>query len=478
MLLLIFLANFSILNATNDSLWNFQTFALVETWVDAQREFERLPGISLVVIEDGEMIWSAAMGYSNLQERKRAETSTLYSICSISKLFTSIAVMKLYEEGKLRLDDRVEDLLPWFDLKQVHEKSGPLTVRRILTHSSGLPREADAPYWTGPDFPFPDMSTIIDRLKNQETLYPAANFFQYSNLGMALLGAIVEEVSGENFSTYVEENILQPLGLEHTFTSMPENLHGNRLAYGYGALNREGDREPMPFFDAKGLDAAAGFASSAKDLGKFASWQLRLLESDKAEVLKPSTLDYMHRVHWTDPDWSTTWGLGFVVTRDGAGATMVGHGGSCPGYRSGLSIFPSEKSAVAVMINAGGTNPGLYINGIRGIRKKTAASRQSLTVEEDETWPDFSEYNGFYQGQPWVSEMYIGALGNGIVLMTFPANDPASAMTVFKKVGEDRFVRMRDDGETAEELVFVRDKDGEILRFERHGTYYPKLSSK
>ena len=63
--------------------------------------------------------------------------------------------MKLYDEGKLRLDDRIDDLLPWYDLEQKFTASGPITVRSLLTHSSGLPREANFPYWTGPDFPFP-----------------------------------------------------------------------------------------------------------------------------------------------------------------------------------------------------------------------------------------------------------------------------------------------------------------------------------
>ncbi|MCK4854672.1 MAG: serine hydrolase, partial [Bacteroidales bacterium] len=86
-------------------------FRLIEVWLDAQRDYEQLPGISTVVVEDQNILWSGAFGLANVEQNVKSEPSTLYSICSISKLFTSVAIMKLYDEGKLRLDDKVSDLL-------------------------------------------------------------------------------------------------------------------------------------------------------------------------------------------------------------------------------------------------------------------------------------------------------------------------------------------------------------------------------
>ncbi len=186
------------------------------------------------------------------------ETNTICSICSISKLFTATAIMKLYDEGKLRLDDKVSDLLPWYNLDQKYSDSGPITVRTLLTHSSGLPREANFPYWTGPDFPFPTQEEIKKELGNQETLYPASTYFQYSNLGLTLLGEIVEQVSGISFTAYVEEQIIKPLQLNETRTQLPENLYGSQLAIGYSSLNREGQRQKVKLFQANGITAAEG----------------------------------------------------------------------------------------------------------------------------------------------------------------------------------------------------------------------------
>src|SRR5690606_36369395 len=148
--------------------------------------------LSVGVVKDQELIWSKAYGHSNVEEGVETTTKTIYSICSISKLFTSIAIMNLYEEGKLRLDDELSSLLPDFNIQQRFEHSGPITIRGLLTHSSGLPRESNAAYWTGPDFPFPSAEEVKNELANQETLYTASTYFQYSNLGMSLLGEVIE----------------------------------------------------------------------------------------------------------------------------------------------------------------------------------------------------------------------------------------------------------------------------------------------
>jgi CubicO group peptidase (beta-lactamase class C family) len=221
---------------------------LIEAWLDTQKDFEKLPGITAAIVNDQEIIWTGAFGYANPGNKTLMKSSTIFSICSISKLFTSVAIMKLYDEGKLRLDDRIDDLLPWYNLEQKFPDSGPITIRSLLTHSSGLPREANYPYWTGPDFPFPTEEQVKNQLSEQETLYPASTYFQYSNLGITLLGQIIEKVSGIPFDAYIKQNIIVPLGLENTRTELPEALYGNELATGYSALKRNGEREKVSFF--------------------------------------------------------------------------------------------------------------------------------------------------------------------------------------------------------------------------------------
>ena len=451
-----------------------EAFKIIEVWLDAQKDYEKLPGISAAIIKDQEIIWSGAFGKANIEADVNTETTTICSICSISKLFTATAIMKLYDEGKLRLDDKVSDLLPWYNLDQKYSESGPITVRTLLTHSSGLPREANFPYWTGPDFPFPSKEAIKKELGNQETLYPASTYFQYSNLGLTLLGEIVEQVAGVSYTEYVEEHIIKPLQLNDTRTQLPENLYGSQLAIGYSSLNREGQRKKVKLFQANGITAAAGFSSNVLDLGKFASWQFRLLDSTITEIIKPSTLKYMQQVHWTDPDWKTTWGLGFAVSKGSDDTKWVSHGGSCPGYRSGIQLNPKSKMAYAVMINANGTNPHKYAMEMHAILNKVKEESKNGKVITTSK-KDMKEYTGYYSNQPWGSESYISSWEGKLVMLRLPSQSPAKSMTFLKYVEGDSFQKIRKDEEPGEMIVFERDETGKITKYSQHGNYSNKI---
>jgi CubicO group peptidase (beta-lactamase class C family) len=445
-------------------------FRLIDIWLEAARDYDHLPGISAAVVSDQDIIWKKGFGKSDLEKNLDAETDTIYSICSISKLFTSVAVMQLRDAGKLRLEDRLSDLLPWFDLEQRWDDSGPITVRSLLTHSSGLPRESAYPYWTGPDFPFPTHEQIKEKLSDQKTLYPASTYFQYSNLGLTLLGEVVAHISGDPYETYIEKNILEPLRLTSTRTELPESLWRGKLSTGYSALKRDGTREMLPLFQAKGIAPAAGFSSTVEDLAHFASWQFRLLEKGGEEILKASTLREMHRVHWLDPDWETAWGLGFSVSKVD-GVTMVGHGGSCPGYRSTLRMDPKKKEAYVVMINAQSVSPNKYADGMREILKKAS----EVMPERTEVGLNLEDYAGTYSAQPWSGEEAVIPWYGKLAVLGLPSENPARGMTLLKHVEGDTFRRVRSDQTLAEEVVFERDDSGRVVRKWQHSNYDTKI---
>lgn len=449
-----------------------EAFDLIEVWLEAQKDFEDLPGLTVSVVDDQETIWTGSFGKANMEKDIEADPSTLFSICSISKLFTAVAIMKLYEEGKLRLDDPIGEVLPNYDLQQKYPGSGTITIRNLLTHSSGLPREANFPYWTGPDFPFPDREQINEGLKDQETLYPSSTYFQYSNLGLALLGEVVEQVSGVPYDEYVQKNILNPLRLKDTRTELPEDLYGDKLSIGYSAKTRNGERKKVQLFQARGIKAAAGFSSNVMDLARFASWQFRLLDTTTAEILKPSTLKNMQNVHWMDPDWETSWGLGFSVYKGPDGKKWVSHGGSCPGYRSVIQLNPSAKRAYVAMINAGGENPAKYTKGIHEILEKVTSKEES---SENRSEKNFKDFKGYYNSQPWSSEVYVSSWDEKLVLLNLPSDSPANAMTLYKHVEGDSFQRVREGGEPGEILSFERDANGKVYRFKRHGNYTTRI---
>ena len=450
-----------------------QALELARVWLDAQRAYNDIPGLSAAIVLDQDVIWSGALGMADVERGTPATTSTIYSICSISKLFTSVALMQLRDQGKVRLDDPVGKHLPWFSsLKRLKPEAGEITVEGILTHASGLPRETDHPYWSAPDFAFPTRQQVIEGLSHQEALYPAETYFQYSNLGLTLAGEIVSAASGMPYDAYVRKHILEPLGLTSTTPEMPEAEKGRRLATGYSSLDRKGKRTPMPFYLAKGIAPAAGYASTVEDLARFASWQFRVLAGGSQEVLRQSTLREMQRVHWMDPDFETTWGLGFSIWRNN-NHTFVGHGGSCPGYRTQLLLKPDEKIATVFASNAM-VNSGLYAQELYDIVAPalTQATKGTAAKPTDTT---LYAYSGTYSAQPWGSETAVVVWEEGLAMVSLPTNDPMNALTKLKKTGEHTFRRIRRDTELGEAITFEMGPDGRAVRYVQHGNRYPRV---
>ena len=436
--------------------------ALLDKWLDAQRAYQRIPGLAGAIVHDQDVIWQGASGFANVERKIPASPTTLYSICSISKLFTSISILQLRDRGLVRLDDPVGKHLPWFNIKRTHPESGEIRVEGLLTHASGLPREAAFAYWSPPNFEFPTRQQIIDALSSEETLYPSETFFQYSNLGLTLAGEIVSAASGMPYADYVRANILSPLGLSDTYPEIPVQEQGRRMATGYGAWTRDGTRAALPLFTAKGIAPAAGYASSALDLARFASWQFRLLGKGGTEVLNANTLREMQRVHFVDPSWETTWGLGFSVTRGPDNKTFVGHGGSCPGFQTQLVMQVDEQVAAIAMSNAMDVNAGALARGMYDIMApavKAALSDSARTIKPLDL--ALERYLGTY-ANAWGGEREVIAWEGGLAAVGLPSDTPLRGITRLRKVGDSTFRRVRTDGKLAEAWTFTVAPDGRV----------------
>lgn len=445
--------------------------SIIDAWIEGTRHYEQIPGISVGFVRDQDLIWTNGYGSSNLASGRPAGDDTLYSICSISKLFTAIGILQLRDEGQLELNDSIEEHLDWFDIEQAHDDSGSISILSLLTHSSGLPRESDYPYWNGPDFPFPTRAQMIDRLSVQETLYPSQYYFQYSNLALSLAGEVIAERSGQDYDEYINQRILGPLAMSDTRTYYPEDLRGEQLAIGYTGMHRDLARKPVNPFFARGITAAAGFTSSVNDLAKFASWQFRLLENGAEEVLAANTLREMHRVHWVDPDWETTWGIGFNVRRDDD-TTFVSHGGGCPGYITSFTMVPKDKIAAVVLTNAGDGPAGRM--AVNALKILGPAIEKAQEPAEDEI-PDLSAYEGNYESRPWGGEAAIRQWGEQLVVLDLPSDELKDAIIRLEYDGDHTFTRLTDDDERREAWVFDMDTDGRAVSIKRHGSILSRI---
>jgi CubicO group peptidase (beta-lactamase class C family) len=444
-----------------------QALELARLWLDGQRAYEGVPGMSAAIVNDQKVLWSGGSGQADPATNRVATADTLYSICSVSKLFTSLAVMQLRDEGKLALDDPLAKHLPWFTMKAA-EGGRDATIVGALTHSSGLPRESDFPYWTG-EFDFPTHEKIVERIASQEALYPSDRYFQYSNLGLTLAGEVVSARSGKPYAQFVRERILDPLDLDATYPEIPLEEKGKRLAQGFSARRRDGTRTPLPLFQARGIAPAAGFASTANDMARFAMWQFRMRDAKSDAVLDPRTLREMYRPHFVDPDFETFWGIGFATWKDGSNV-FVGHGGSCPGFRTAFNLDPEKKVGVVVMANASGVNTGRYAKVLYDI--VTPALKKS---DADPAAAGLAVYAGSYDAFPWDGESLVVVWGDGLATVDLPTTEPMKNLDRLRKTGEHTFRRVRSDGTLGETFRFEMGADGKASKVWVHSNAYPRM---
>lgn len=452
-----------------------QALTLLQLWLDAQRDYEQIPGLSVAVVHDQEVVWKGSYGFADVAKKIPARTDTIYSICSISKLFTSIAVMQQRDAGKLRLDDPVAKHLPWFTIKRSDPEGAEITVEGLLTHSAGLPRESEFGYWTGPDFTFPTREQVIDKLKTQQTYFEASAYHQYSNLGLTLAGEVAAAAARQPYADYVRARVLAPIGLSDTTPEMPGSA---RLATAYSAIQRDGRRVAVTPFTSRGISPAAGYASTVEDLATFASWQFRVLAGKAGQdVLSRNTLREMQRVHWMDPDFGSPWGLGFSIWRDKE-KTFVGHGGSCPGFRSQLLLNTPEQIAVVVMTNGQGVNTTALAQrayDILGGAIKTAAKPPAPADSKTAAGaPKESPYTGTY-ATGFAGEVAFFPWEDGLAGVGLPSADPMAGLMKWKKIGEHTFQRVRKDETLAETLRFELGADGKAARFVWHSNTYQRV---
>lgn len=470
MLILLLLAALN--GNTQEGKKNYEdAFKLIEVWLDAQKDFENIPSITAIVIEDQKILWSKAFGTSNLEKQSKADIAMICSICSITKSFTAVAIMKLIDEGKFNLDDKVKDILPFFKVKQKFPGRGAITVRSLLSHSSGLPGNTGHSYFSGPDFTFPSQAEFRSIFKEMEIENEVGIDINYSNVGYALLGEIIEKISGIPYETYLMNEVIIPLKMSNTYVKMETITDSNNQAVGYTAINRDGMRKRVNAFKTRSMQPAMGLWTTIHDLAKYASWQFRLRDAHKTEILEPSTLKNMHSVQSISKDGKTTWGFGFNVMKSPSGDNLVMHGGTCPGYVSLLQLNLTTKMGYAIMINANRSSTFKYINGIKQIMSKVKSIK-----EKSEQKINLEDYTGYYNMNPWNSITYISTWEEGLVALQLPENTPKYGMTFYKHIKGNTFRRIKENDELGEEFVFERDKKGFVYRYIEGGNYKNKMN--
>ena len=443
----------------------FQIDALA-AWLAAQVAYRELPGLAIGLVYDQDLIWQQGFGVADRAQQTPVTAQSVFRIASITKLFTSTAILHLRDAGKLQLDDPVVRHLPWFNLQNEHADGPPITIRALLTHTAGIPREAGAPYWN--DFSFPSRAQMQATLPNQRTVFPVGQEWKYSNLGATLAGEIVATVAGEPYVDYVQRVILDPLEMHQTYL-LPQPETPN-LATGYsrrlpGAL----ERTVSPFTDCAGMVPAANMASCVEDLAKFAAYQFRRGPAGGKQILSGHTLAEMQRIHWLEADWEGGWGLGCRITRQ-FGKTLVGHGGALHGYRTQIQLCPADKFGVIVLTNADDGEPLYYVDRVMA-RVAPVVVKAATVAAAPAPVAGIARYVGRYRNA-W-GDLEILEHAGQLVGLYSGYVDPWDNLLTLTPVGEHSFRLQEKDGFGAngELAVFEFDATGKVARLRTGDTY-------
>ena len=421
---------------------------LFSAWMEGQIAYRGLPGIVVGVVHDQELIWGTGFRFADVNAKLPMTPATKFRMASHSKLFAAIAIMQLREEGKLRLDDPVAKYLTWFKGKPAGDDDGPITIEQLLSHSSGLQREA-GDHWTS--FEFPTADELRHLYADRHAAFAPSVRWKYSNLAYAVAGMVIEQVSGERWADYVDRNIFKPLGM--LASSVDKNVPG--LAVPYGRRMPDGTREVLPFVDARGMAAATGVTSNLEDMAKFVSAQFRSGPRGGAQIVSTGSLREMHRVRSVEENWTSGTGLGFDISRI-KDRTYVGHGGGYPGNTTQTLIQLDDKVGVIVLTNTNDSNPSDIARQLMAT-VGTAVAKASASKPATVTWdPAWARFAGLYRGRG--GDSHVVLLNQKLVIITPNAPNVDNPVTLEPLGGgRFRFVAPTGGGAVGEVVRFVEE---------------------
>jgi len=431
-----------------------QALPLLDAWATYSALQQHIPSVALTVVHGDQPVWTKAFGYADVGAKTAATPQTLYRIGSITKTFTALAILQLHEAGKLRLDDRVRDHVTTTAIGARNLGVLDVTIRELLTHSSGLQRELPGTWWSEPSFP----AQIPDHFS---ATYPSGTEWKYSNVGYALLGEVIAAAGGEPWARYLERRILGPLGMANT-QAMPHRDEA-RLATGYSRPAPGGLHVPAQRADHGAVSPAGGMASTIEDLGRYLAFHM----GSGGSVLGAKSLREMHRPQWLLDDWQTAWGLGMRVRRVD-GRVRVGHPGTTPGFAAMVEFVPALKLGVAVLTNADDGNPASYCDyALQLLTPIVARARARAAPALAE---DAERYCGLYRSENRHMTMFVAALDGQLALVAPGAPNPYAARVILERTPESHTFIMRQSGAFAtlafgERLTFTTGAGGEVTGY-------------
>jgi CubicO group peptidase (beta-lactamase class C family) len=343
--------------------------AQLESFILEKMTKSKIPGLSLVLLENTQVIHQRNFGFRNLQKRVPPTSETLFGLGSITKVFTALSIMQLRDRGLLSVDDPVSNYLE----VRLEPLDKPICLKHLLSHSSGIPalgysESKMSERWWMDGYPISSVEDVLTFMHGAEAwarAKPGERWF-YLNEGYILLGAIIERVSGQKYVDYIHEHVLEPLGMKRSFFKREEVEQKADRATPY-LQQRDGTLFVGSNLYSE-IPAAGGLVSTTNDMARFVQMFLRGGRTETKEFISRESLELMQTPivampmedvplfseHTNAPKQSNFYGLGLQVQKDFYGHTVIGHGGGVMGGTTYFALVPERQIAVVLLANAHG----------------------------------------------------------------------------------------------------------------------------
>ena len=361
----------------------------------------RVPALSLAIAVGDEVIESA-FGTLSFATGVEATNDSVFQIGSVTKVFTATLAMQLVDEGLLRLDSTVREVLPGF-LVADDAASDQITIRQLLSHTSGF--EGDVFVDTGPGDDC--LERYVEVLADTPQLFAPGEMFSYNNAGFSTLGRIIEVLRGHPYDRVLRERLLAPLGLEHAAVNAAEAIL-HRAAVGH-LEDATGVLAPTSVWsmERSGSPAGSVLAMSARDLLSFAQLHLRGgVAHDGARILSSANVADMQReqVRLPDIDQGVAWGLGWELFERDAHA-VIGHDGNTICQSASLRLVPEHGLAVAMLANGGAPHPVFATILDQVLSELVGVAPRSAPVSSGPAPQNADRYVGRYESSTAITEI-------------------------------------------------------------------------
>ena len=441
-------ADFSIKNVYGDINNEQNVNEFIDGYFNKKMKKYNVPGAAVIIVKDNKEILKKAYGYSDLKNNKKVDADkTKFALASGSKLFTATAILQLYEQGKLNLDKNIEEYISSYKIKNPFDR--PVTCRNLLTHTSGLDEASE----------FNSKTENVNNIKPQkyymDTHIPVVikepdTLSRYSNEGYNILGYIVERVSGMSYEDYVTENILKPLNMNNTSV----RVYDKNTSKGYMYEQNSYSEFPLLYQYTSG---SSGIITTAEDMKNFIIANLNNGSLDGKSILKPETIDMMHKKQFSNSENMPGMALGFERSNRN-GQEIIKHEGALPGYTSTIFLMPKENLGICILTNSLSALPFNFENEFLDYFYHDDVSLISKNIDSNK---DLSRYEGSYRSYDGVSvttlmkifgifeDMKITDNKDGTLTLEEYTTEKEKITTTLIPKGNNEFLRTDGKGEFA-----------------------------